>query len=261
MVLSYEEQNKLELFKNITLNRDQIDALLNRKITSSEWKSINSKDYKKVFTPIAIQAAKSATRKGYLKTVEVCPLLQLKHTFKTIAEQAAKVAARKQIKVAEEPSDKYHFTTSLFKKSSDEYTINKIRTHYNSKYKTSITDWKVTGSVNLFNVNKVIEALIQKITANLPENVKIQIVLKTADRQPDTKLLSKDKIINLLTEWVNYFIDYKDNEDISDVIFQVVAIELPQGTGRARAIINLDEKRCITQIKNTTDTICLVRAI
>src|SRR5207245_7000084 len=39
------------------------------------------------------------------------------------------------------------------------------------------------------------------------------------------------------------------------------AIELPRGTGkRVNAIINLDDKRSITQINNT-DSICLVRAV
>jgi len=73
-------------------------------------------------------------------------------------------------------------------------------------------------------------------------------------------MLSKDKIIDMLTEWVNYFIDYHDM-DIGDVTFKLTAIEIPSGTGRkVKAIINLDDKRSITQINNK-DTKCLVRAI
>jgi hypothetical protein len=39
-----------------------------------------------------------------------------------------------------------------------------------------------------------------------------------------------------------------------------MAIEMPQGSGRVNAIINLDNKRSIIQIKNK-DTICLARSI
>ena len=85
--------------------------------------------------------------------------------------------------------------------------------------------------------------------------------MKTPDgREPDTKLLSKNDIIKMLTEWVNYLIDYKDF-DISDITFQVTAIEIPTGTGRkCNAINTLDNKRSIVQIKNN-DTICLARSI
>ena len=48
--------------------------------------------------------------------------------------------------------------------------------------------------------------------------------------------------------------------NIEDVSFKLTAIEIPQGTGRPNAIINLDDKRSITQVKNN-DSICLVRAI
>ena len=48
--------------------------------------------------------------------------------------------------------------------------------------------------------------------------------------------------------------------DIEDVTFKLMSIEISQGTGRPNAIISLDDKRCITQIKNN-DTLCLVRSI
>src|SRR5207249_4423613 len=111
-----------------------------------------------------------------------------------------------------------------------------------------------------FNIHKVIVKLIETMTENLPSNTKIQISIKTPKgKEPHTSLLFKDKIINLVTEWVNYFIDYYDM-NIEDIIFKLLAIELPQGTGRPNAVINLDNKRSITQISNN-DTLCLVRAI
>src|SRR6476469_1747467 len=70
----------------------------------------------------------------------------------------------------------------------------------------------------------------------------------------------KKDIIKMLTEWVNYLIDYKDF-NISDITFQVTSIEIPAGTGRkCNAINTLDNKRSIVQIKNN-DTICLARSI
>ena len=132
---------------------------------------------------------------------------------------------------------------------------------YVNKYKTSISFWKIIGDINLFNVNLALNDLIQEITKGKPENVRIQIVLKAPDgSEPDTKLLSKSDIIEMLTEWVNYLIDYKEF-DISDITFQVTAIEIPAGTGRQCNLINtLDDKRSIVQIKNK-DTLCLARSV
>ena len=50
---------------------------------------------------------------------------------------------------------------------------------YVSKYMTSISSWKIIGDINLFNVNLALNDLIQNITKGKPENVRIQIVLKT----------------------------------------------------------------------------------
>ena len=114
----------------------------------------------------------------------------------------------------------------------------------------------------MFNIHRAIAELIRRMTSHLPQNSKIQVRLKIADstRQPYTGLLSKPKAIDMLSEWVNFFIDYHDM-DIENITFKLTAIEIPQGAGRkVNAIINLDDKRCITQIKND-DTICLVRAI
>jgi len=95
------------------------------------------------------------------------------------------------------------------------------------------------------------------MTEKLPQNTKIQVAITTSSgNEPHTPLLPKDKITNLVTDWVNYFLDYHDMK-IEGVTFKLTAIELPQGTGRPNAIISLDDKRSITQIKNI-DTLCLV---
>jgi hypothetical protein len=99
------------------------------------------------------------------------------------------------------------------------------------------------------------------MTLHLPPNVMIQIALKTLarDQEPHTDILPKELIEDIVTEWVNYFIDYQDLT-IEDITFKLMAIEIPKGSGRVNAIINLDSKRSIIQIKNK-DTICLARSI
>src|SRR6476469_7799465 len=68
------------------------------------------------------------------------------------------------------------------------------------------------------------------------------------------------KIVDLVSECTNFFNNYHDM-DIENITFKLIAIEIPQGSGRkVNAIINLDDKRSIMQIKNN-DTMCLVRAI
>src|SRR5271165_4319830 len=106
MGLSNEELKKLELFQNLKLDRTQIEAILGRKLLTTEWKQFVPKDYKKIFSPIAIQASKVALR--ILKANSV-------NKFKDIAIQAAKVANRKEKKRAQEHKEKYHFVKSLFK--------------------------------------------------------------------------------------------------------------------------------------------------
>jgi len=198
MGLSQDEKNKLKLFSNLKLDRTQTETILCRQVTNQEWKSIN-KDYRKIFTPIARQAAKIAARKQQQQppvtdTVQAQAIRANRYSklYKSVAKEAAEAGFRKLFKTnIEDEKNKYHFVKSLFKQMKDEYTINKVQTHYNNKYRTTITDWKINGEVNLFNVNKVIRDLVQKITEGLPDNVRIQIVLKTSDdRQPDTKLLT-----------------------------------------------------------------------
>jgi len=116
------ELNKLDSFSNLKLNRKQVEIILGRKLTKSEWKTVTPKDYCKIFTPIAKQAANTANVKGYLKPnyakifkdvadqqikreYGVRPSSKqqssshFKNIFSNIAKQTAKVAKRKHVKV------------------------------------------------------------------------------------------------------------------------------------------------------------------
>src|SRR5271157_3371990 len=183
MGLSNEELKKLELFQNLKLDRTQIEAILGRKLLTTEWKQLVPKDYKKIFSPIAIQASKVALRK--LKANSV-------NKFKDIAIQAAKVANRKEKKRAQEHKEKYHFVKSLFKNNKDSYEIHKISDYYNDKYKSRLSQWKISGTVDMFNIHNTMKDLIQRMTEQIPINSKIQVSLQTThnNSQPHTKLLT-----------------------------------------------------------------------
>jgi len=190
MVLTEDELTKLESFSSLKLKWDQVKIILRRKLTKSEWKTITPKDYCKIFTPIAKQAANTANVKGYLKpnyakifrdvadqqikreygdrpSSTQQSSSHFKQIFSNIAKQAAKVAKRKQVKVSEEKADKLHFIKLLYKDSEEKYQINNISKYYSTKYKTDITTWKISGSVNFFNINKVMKQLIQRMTERL----------------------------------------------------------------------------------------------
>ena len=287
MTLTQEDRIKLDKFKTLKLDRIQVETILGKSIINSDWRELNPKDYKKVFKLIANQAAKAAKEKKYLKppinygkifrsiadqdvkhkygiiTPSKTPdNAHLKKVFKRIAIQAAKVANRKQIRTDDDP-DKYHFVKSLFKEktNTDKITFVKISDYYSTKYRTRVSEWKIAGLVNLFNIYNVMKDLVHKMTEHLPPNAKVQISLRTSNsvKQPHTKMLEANKIHNILTEWVNYFIDYYDMT-IQDITFKLLAVELPGGAGRVNAIISLDDKRSIIQIKNN-DSLCFARAV
>src|SRR5271170_4541549 len=108
MGLSEKEQSRLAKFGNLKLDRIQTETIIRRDLTNAEWKSLN-KDYHKIFTPIARQAANTALKRQRLKSSE--------NKFKIIAHEAAKVGARKQAKAAKEPDDNFHLVKSLFRES------------------------------------------------------------------------------------------------------------------------------------------------
>jgi len=104
----------------------------------------------------------------------------------------------------------------------------------------------------------VLQDLIDKMTSDLPENVKLQISLENDrnDRISQTKLLNKADIISKLADWVILFIDYYDMKP-EDLTFKLLNIQIPTGSGkRVNRIITVDSKRSIIQIRNK-DTLCL----
>src|SRR5688572_2875756 len=105
MVLTIEESHKLKQFSDLQLGRNQVEIILGRELTDKEWKSY-TKDYRKIVTAIAKQAAKLSTKKGYLRSIhKPDPDQDLKNKYKDIATQTAKVAYRK-FKTDEEPANK-----------------------------------------------------------------------------------------------------------------------------------------------------------
>src|SRR5579872_7175502 len=165
MGLTKDEQEKLEIFSNVKLDRKQTEALLERPLTNVEFKSLTPKDYRKIFTQIAKQAAKQR----YIKPIDTEQDLQNK--YKSVY---SKIVNRK-FKTDEEPEDKHHFLGSLFKQSSDDFEITKTFEYYNQMYNTTLTHWRVAGSVNFFNVRKIMATLVEKMTERYPPNTRIQI--------------------------------------------------------------------------------------
>ena len=273
MGLSEIEKNKLKVFSNLTLDRNQIEELLGRKISNNEWRQIQNKPRRK-----RNRSKQSKYFKTFWKSADGSDVNTLKNTeraqsvrtnrykkmYKSVAQDAADTSLKRQFKTKiEDQKDKFHSVKSFFKNSEHrDLNIIRLSKYYSSKYQTRVTEWKIRGSVDLFNIQNAITELINRMTENINLNSKIQVSLKitNSDKQPHTPLLLKSQITDLLTEWVNYFIDYHDI-NIDNITFKLTAIELPHGTGRkVNNIINLDDKRSITQISNK-DTICLVRAV
>ena len=73
MGLSESEKNKLQVFTNISLSKNQIEVIIGRTLTNSEWKSLN-RDYKKIFTQITKQVANISKRNNILRHIHLLPM-------------------------------------------------------------------------------------------------------------------------------------------------------------------------------------------
>jgi len=229
--LSADEIKRLQNIKSLLatnkLTRKFVEWELSRKLTDNDWGNYNKPKYNFDRQEIARQAAKKARR-----------WQSQKHEPET------------------------YRIANIFRDNSNKYNVIKVGEHYNNKYKTTRSQWKVTGDVDLFELHTVIRQLIDKMTESLSENIKLQVSLTNSqnDHVIQTKLLTKQQMTNNLSDWVYFFIDYQDM-NIEDITFKLMSIELPKGEGRrVNAIINVDSKRSIIQVKNY-DTICLARAI
>ena len=137
MGLSKDQKLTLKLFANLSLNREQTERLLDCTLTEREWKSLNFN--RKEFTHIS----KEAAAKG-------------KHRIQRIVRNllndnsAIRKTNRQSLKEQNESlQDDYTYIKSLHKPNTNTYSINLLRNYYSNKFKTNITDWKITGEINL----------------------------------------------------------------------------------------------------------------
>ena len=180
--------------------------------------------------------------------------------YSQIAQHAAKKAPRK---IKEEKTTDFH-NPNIFRESYTDkkpFKIERVREYRNGKLQAVRSDWKISGPLDLFQVNDVITKLADEMTAKLPDNVKLQVSLvsNVDDKITQTKLQNKNEVGNKLSDWVHFFIDYRVME-LENITFKLLAEESPTGAGRVNTIITAGSKRSITQVKNVY-TICLARAI
>jgi hypothetical protein len=235
MEFTKEEREKLEqakiLFKVDELTREQIKLITGRyppEVPPSETNAVREarrkpKDYsiKRLFKPPQ-HSQRSKTKPNF--------------QWSDIAKHASKKAERRQ----SQKQDNIFRLAKLFRDNKNSYRIEKTGEYYYNKYKAMRSEWKVFGDIDIFQVHDVISELVNRITAGLPENVKLQVVLENTqnDRINQTKLLSKQDIIYKLSDWVNFFTDYYDTK-IEDMTFKLMAIEIPTGAGRLTKLLQL----------------------
>ena len=248
MALTAKEISRLkharQSFNIHTLNRQQAEFVLARKLNDKEWRAYENRKFK-------------STKDGTYSIKEATEKSKPKFTFSDVARHAAlkgqKREQRKQV-------DDFRIA-NLFKSNKHKYSIEKVREYKYRKFNTSRAEYEICGDVDIFQVHDVITELINKMTIGLPDNVKLQISLENSanDKVNQTKLLNKTDMITKLADWVILFMDYHDMA-IDDITIKLLKIEIPAGCRRVNKIITMDNKRSIIQIRNK-DTTCLARAI
>ena len=105
------------------------------------------------------------------------------------------------------------------------FKIEKVREYRNEKFQAVRSEWKISGPVDLFQVNEVITKLVDEMTAKLPENVELQVSLVNNfdDKVNQTPLLEEQGIVNKLSEWVEFFVDYHEMQ-MENTTFKLLAI-------------------------------------
>ena len=80
--------------------------------------------------------------------------------------------------------------------------LKKFREYRDEKFQAVRSEWKISGPVDLFQVNNVITKLFDEMTANSSVNVKLQVssVSNVDDKINRTKLLNKNEIVNELSD-------------------------------------------------------------
>ena len=132
MALNFEEKTKLQIFGNIKLSKDQIEALLGRKLSKNEWLTYQDKPTKKhkrsetrklkmKFKTIVKEAAAQAIKRN-LKFDEEAKKKQKERyqkLYKNVAQDAAEAGQKRLNKTNIENTNKLHFVKSVFKETQD----------------------------------------------------------------------------------------------------------------------------------------------
>ena len=252
MSVTKEELHKIVQYNTLSnastkLSKEQLEFIIDRKLTDISWQKYA---YPKQQTNKPKKPAKLPKPK---------PKFKPKFSFSDIAKQAA-VKAQRRINRNEEP-DTYKIT-KLFRNNVNNYRIVKERDYTYDRFNAARSEWKIYGDVDIFQIQEVIYNLVNRMVEGLPENVRLQIMLRNNnnDRRIQTGVIIKNEMIARLADWVNLFVDYYDM-NIEDLTFVLTAIEVPAGAGkRVNSIITVDSKRSIIKVENN-DTTCLARCI
>lgn len=280
MVLTREEKTSLQAFSGLSLNKNQVEIIINRALTDREWRAYN-RDYKAIFTQIAKQASNVAAKKLRVKRVKpsdeeiallregkLKPYLEdHKKVFKQVALDTAKKALTKKTKVSTQKQEAISQLSQIRKQQADNekkirtYNIERVLEYRSTKFNAGRSDWKIRGDVSMNNLDMAIKDLIDMMTQNEPENVLIQLSIRFphTDKQPHTTLLSKQEAIDLLYDWISFTVEYREVK-ISDATITLLKIYVPTGGTRNNKIVNKSETRSIVSIQNV-DTLCCVKSI
>ena len=142
------------------------------------------------------------------------------------------------------------------------YSIRRIGNQVAFNGSLTNSRWQFVGDVDAFNLRAALTDLVNTIMSNINEGTFVQIRISSlrSDRIAMTNFLVKNQLIYNLFNILDLLIDYADF-DINDIIYTVVKIRPPEGSGwKVNKIVDVRNKRSILSINNT-DNLCLGRAI
>src|SRR5271155_4446538 len=173
------EKDKLAIFKGITLEKKQVEAILNRSISNNEYRAYLNKPIKKHKKTPNQKLRKKMARDIKKQTK---PEFQINNElrsnrfinkFKSIANEAAEVGMRRLTKKNINLKNRSKTLAPVFKQ--DKYNIVKLAQKNYAKFNSHESSWKIEGNVNLFNIHQAIKELIAAMTIHIPDGAKIQI--------------------------------------------------------------------------------------
>ena len=174
MALTEEEKTKLQLFGNVQLSQAQIEAILGRTLSKNEWLTYQNKPVKKhkrseasklklKFKSIAREAATLGLKKNMKSNEDVLAKRDERYhkRYRNVAQEAAEAGQKRLTRTNIENSNKLHFVKSVFKEGTG-YTIEKTNEYHVARFRTNLSEWKIRGKVNLFNIHYAIRDLIDE---------------------------------------------------------------------------------------------------